>query len=50
VLLPSISFVRVDVLSGNAELDGFAAVPEPAAVSLFLCGALAFWFVRRQRS
>jgi hypothetical protein len=50
VLLPSISFVRVDVLSGNAELDGFAVVPEPAAVSLFLCGALAFWFVRRQRS
>lgn len=50
VPLPSISFVRVDVLSGNVEIDGFAVVPEPAAVSLLFCGALAFWAVRRQRS
>lgn len=45
VLLPSISFVRVNVLSGNAEIDGFAVVPEPATVSLLICGALAFWAV-----
>lgn len=50
VLLPSISFVRVDVLSGNAEIDGFAVVPEPTTVSLFLCVALAFGAVRRWQS
>lgn len=48
VLLPSISFVRVEVLGGNAEIDGFAVVPEPATMSVVLCGALAFWVVRRR--
>jgi hypothetical protein len=38
VALPSIEFVRVEVLAGNAEIDGFVAVPEPTALSL---GALA---------
>lgn len=38
VALPSVSFVRVEVLTGNAEIDGFVAVPEPTVVAL---GALA---------
>ena len=33
--LPSIQFVQVDVLSGKAEIDGFAVVPEPATVAIF---------------
>lgn len=48
VPLPSISFVRVDVLSGNAEIDGFAVVPEPATLSLLACGALGLWTMRRR--
>jgi len=50
VLLPGINYVRVDVLSGNAEIDGFAVVPEPATMSLLTCGVLAFWAVRRRQS
>ncbi|HEX5220408.1 MAG TPA: PEP-CTERM sorting domain-containing protein, partial [Verrucomicrobiae bacterium] len=49
VLLDSISFVRVEVLSGNAEIDGFAVVPEPASASLLLLGSLACWASRRRQ-
>jgi hypothetical protein len=49
VLLGSISFVRVEVLGGNAEIDGFAVVPEPASASLLLLGSLGCWAVRRRR-
>jgi PEP-CTERM motif-containing protein len=38
VNLTSISQVRVDVLSGRAEIDGFAVVPEPASWTLALAG------------
>jgi hypothetical protein len=45
VTLPGIEFVRVEVLAGNAEIDAFAAVPEPTTLSLgvlavgaLLCG------------
>lgn len=48
VSLTSISFVRVDVLGGNAEIDGFAVVPEPASASILLLGALALWASRRR--
>ena len=47
VSLGSISFVRVEVLGGNAEIDGFAVVPEPASMSLLLLGSLALWATRR---
>lgn len=47
VSLASISFVRVDVLGGKAEIDGFAVVPEPAGASLLLLGLLAGWATRR---
>ena len=49
VLLGSISFVRVEVLAGNAEIDGFAVVPEPASASLMLLGSLALWAIRRRQ-
>jgi hypothetical protein len=44
VSLGSIQFVRIEVLTGRAEIDGFAAVtavPEPGAVHLMVLGALA---------
>jgi hypothetical protein len=49
VSLSSISFVRVEVLGGNAEIDGFAVVPEPASTSLVLLGSLSIWTIRRRR-
>jgi hypothetical protein len=53
VSLPSVNFVRVDVLSGKSEIDAFAAVPEPTTVSLTLLAAAAFsvtrWLIRRRQ-
>ena len=34
--LASIQYVRVDVLGGVSDIDGFVAVPEPAVMTLFL--------------
>jgi hypothetical protein len=42
VSLPSISFVRVDVLSGKSEIDAISAVPEPGVFGLAVCGLLIF--------
>lgn len=49
VSLASIQFVRVDVLAGNAEIDGIVAVPEPTSLSLAILGATALVFVRRKK-
>lgn len=46
--LDSIRFVRVDVLNGASEIDGFAAVPEPSTWALALLGAASFFFIRRK--
>lgn len=48
--LTSIEFVRVDVLSGRSDLDGFAAVgavPEPASWALALTGLAGLLLLRR---
>jgi hypothetical protein len=49
VFLSSINFVRVDVLSGKAEIDAFVAVPEPGTATLAGIGGalLLFWSKRR---
>jgi hypothetical protein len=44
VFLPSISYVRVDVLSGKSEIDAISAVPEPGTGLLALAGVgLGIW-------
>jgi hypothetical protein len=48
VVLGSISYVRIEVLSGKAEIDALVAVPEPSALALSLVG-LGALLVRRQR-
>lgn len=36
----SIRYIRIDVLSGAAEIDGIVAVPEPSTLGLLALGAL----------
>ena len=50
VFLPSISFVRVDVLSGKSEVDALAIVPEPGTCLLGLIGTGLWFFKARLRS
>ena len=46
--LGSVSFVRVEVLTGKSEIDAVATVPEPGAVSLGMLSLGAFLFARRK--
>jgi hypothetical protein len=46
VSLPGINFVRIEVLSGKSEIDGFAVVPEPVSWVIALGGALLVWGAR----
>jgi len=48
VTLDGISFVRVEVLTGKSEIDGFVAVPEPGPWALLGIGAGLGWLVRRR--
>ena len=48
VFLSAISFVRVDVLSGESQIDAISAVPEPAPVVLGLMGLGFFIWARRK--
>jgi hypothetical protein len=50
VNLGSIQFVRIDVLSGKADIDGFAAVvPEPTTTALATLGALGLFMTGNRR-
>ena len=44
--LSEISYIRVEVLGGKSEIDAFAAVPEPATLSLVLLGLATFGATR----
>ncbi|MEK7782199.1 MAG: PEP-CTERM sorting domain-containing protein [Verrucomicrobiota bacterium] len=50
VLLASVEFVRIEVLAGNAEIDGLVAVPEPTTLSLAFLGLGALIVARRNRA
>ncbi|HEY2952573.1 MAG TPA: PEP-CTERM sorting domain-containing protein [Verrucomicrobiae bacterium] len=51
VSLPSVNYIRVEVLSGKSEIDGFATVvPEPATWTLLGLGAVLGWAARRGAS
>lgn len=47
VSLSSVAFVRIDVLAGNAEIDGIVAVPEPSSLTVAIAG-LATLLLRRK--
>jgi hypothetical protein len=49
VALDTVNFVRLEVLNGKAEVDGLAAVPEPATCALFALGAAAL-LARKRRA
>jgi hypothetical protein len=49
VVLSSVSFLRLDVLSGPAYIDAVSVVPEPTACSLTLLGGLALLWGKRRR-
>jgi hypothetical protein len=49
VHLPDISFLRIDVLDGVAQIDGVVAVPEPGTWALLLGGGAVLLLARRGR-
>jgi hypothetical protein len=49
VALGSIEYIRIEVLGGNAEIDGIVAVPEPTALALAMLGVGAIALARRKQ-
>lgn len=49
VALTEVSYIRIDVLSGRAEIDALASVPEPATWGLLLAGGFLLTFHRHSR-
>ena len=49
VNLDAVNFVRVDVLEGKSEIDGFVVVPEPATWGLALLGVGIGFAARRRK-
>jgi hypothetical protein len=43
VTLDSVSYVRIDVLSGRTQIDAIAAVPEPGTAALGVVGLAVLW-------
>jgi len=50
VSLASVSFVRIDVLSGKSDIDALVAVPEPTTLSLALLGLAGTGWMRGNRA
>jgi hypothetical protein len=50
VTLDSVSYVRIDVLSGRTQIDAIASVPEPGTCALAVVGLGLFWKCRRQNA
>lgn len=49
VNLSQISYIKLEVLSGKAEIDGVAAVPEPSAVALLALGGAGLFAAARRK-
>lgn len=47
--LSSIQYVRLDVLSGVAEIDGVSAVPEPTTMALMVTLGMCAWLVQSRK-
>jgi len=50
VLLSSVEYVHIEVLAGNAEIDGLVAVPEPTTLSFALIGLATCVVARHKRA
>lgn len=50
VNLAEVSYVRLDVLSGQTKIDAIVAAPEPAVWALGVAGLALIWWVRRNQA
>ena len=47
VFLPSVEYVRLDVLNGPAYIDAVSVVPEPSTAALSIAGLALLWLRRK---